>query len=291
MTLIPVWRANIAGIAEPSVFTLYSDAPDHMSAPVYLPMRRNTAYGGCFTNYGETPWWRLFCDRFHRPGMIYQWAIITPGGANGLPTPARTHKGRTVNGLNLLGAELDIRVAIDRGIYWPQKMQAIPLLQWRDDTAAFGHGTTYLAGFVPRSGPTLDQALGAAPVATRNPAGQMTPPCGPTMFTFRFNEPDLHDRGANPVKLFQQYSRIGTGIAEREDVFAQLLNNIIIAFHIPDAGSPLPVLPNGPADGPCIPPAYQPPENANPQIGPAIWYITGMELRVDDTRNPNAVVI
>jgi hypothetical protein len=290
MTLIPVWRPNIAGGDPVEILTLYSGAADHLSDPVYLPMRRDAAYGGCFTNYGETLW-RLFCDRFHRPHLIYQWAIISPGGAYGLPTPARVHKGRTINGLDLLGGELEVSVAIDRGIHWPQKMQALPLLQWRDDAAFCGHGTTYLAGFVPRNGPTFDQVLGVDPVGARPAAGQMSPARGATSFTFRFNEADMHNFGANPVKLFQQYSNIGTGVAEREDVFAQLLNNIIIAFHIPDDGSPLPVLPNGPADGTCIPPAFQPPENANPLIGPAIWYWLGMELRVDPNRNPNAVAI
>jgi hypothetical protein len=285
MALIKAWSANIAGPGPTGVDVLYSDDESHSTGAVYNTHERSSVNGSpVLTNYGG-PRWRLYLDLNHRPSLIWQMAIIRSGVAGGLPAPARTWDGGTVNGLDLTGGELRIRMSTARDFYLPQRTQLLLHAQWYDPNRFYGHGTTYNAVFVPKNRPTFDQALGAPPPGKRDPSGFVILPQGFVDYTFKYDPSELQDLAARPDRMFPGFY---SPIPDRQEVMKLPLLNTLIIFHCPDEGSSTVV---GTNFGEVIPPRYQPPDDWNAPGTPGIWYISLLELWVDPLLNPGAVSV
>lgn len=292
MTIVPVWRANIGGSDQIALDTLYSSDSNHASDAAYIAANRTTVNGvPVATNWGVSRW-RFFLDSQHREkGLIWQMLIATAGAVNGIPCPARAYKGRTVYGLDLMGGELRIRVALDssRKFYLAQKMQMLLLHQATDDRGYFGFPQTYVSVFMPHNRPTLDQALGAIPVQQRDASGYVILPTGQFVdYVMPFDPAEQVDMLAERYRMFPSgvYGRTGDTLEERSNMFERTrLQNVMVILHCPDAGMVLSEF--GLAS--VVPPQYQPPDNWNTPGTGGLFYVASVELLVNPERNPNAI--
>lgn len=282
MTLVKAWEADYSSQATVPWSCNLSQPGNHAA---FWKEQQWTLYNG----YSHTPYgvpaemWR---DTNHLPRQyIYNVGILRPS-TFGAPPRVHPVSGDTINGLDLYGGEMHLRM-LGGSLYLTRRSQIGLLMQWYDPEALNGLGAHVNYILKPRDGKTIDEHMGFLPANERHVTGQeLNTAWHDIVLKFEADDPatSAHEDESSLIPLHGRPDKVaslvyGTSDSARAAYLCQLANLQIVIY----TGT---ALPNSrePAAGNIVEPMTR---YDGPGSGWGQLYIADASLHVNPALNPN----